>query len=496
MASKSAVFQKWLYSGLLFLSFAMTASMARANEYRIGLETHVVEINNEDGLFTVDHAKFSDTLMQETVGRWSFTNEDEAYQKYSELTQSLQKKENPRPAPRPLSPTEEDEFSMSPVIVEESFGPVAGEGSPQFVTEDSSRVVWKSTQNWSWQWEQQYAAWISKELTPDFFSRYNISTDCADVAIGLRWIFSRIHGLPVGNSLAASGRLFTNESFKKSWSTLATAKEWHKDQLFLAALDYIMDGAYTKSLLIDSYPVAITPKTFLPGVYHLQFHDRGGHTMIVKKVQGALLSPPLQMLQSTLPRAPRKLKASAYHMSEVPFGAGFLRQRWLVKSGGTWELLSSEAHPDFSYEQWEEDFLSASSSSSFSGAIKARVLGKVNPMKDYRSSSTLWTQKINERAKIVVDGYATCSQTPCAVGTEAFDEWSTFVRDEKLLDLTRLIDDLAKDSPQVQTEWNKILKKTFSLEGKSVSLEQLVTKILEGRLNGDPGVTPTQRWGF
>ncbi|RYZ82103.1 MAG: hypothetical protein EOP06_22245, partial [Proteobacteria bacterium] len=115
-------------------------------------------------------------------------------------------------------------------------------------------TIWKATQRWSWDWEKKYADWISTDITPDFFQKHNIATDCADVAYATRWIFARMNGLPAANRISGSGGLLTNESLRKQWTSLPTAKEWHQDRRFLTALNYLLNEGYTHSLVRDSYP--------------------------------------------------------------------------------------------------------------------------------------------------------------------------------------------------------------------------------------------------
>lgn len=61
-----------------------------------------------------------------------------------------------------------------------------------YLTEVKDQVLWKHTQEWSWDWEIKYGEWVTQNITIDFFQKYNIPTDCADLAYIARWIFSRI----------------------------------------------------------------------------------------------------------------------------------------------------------------------------------------------------------------------------------------------------------------------------------------------------------------
>lgn len=82
------------------------------------------------------------------------------------------------------------------------------------VTEALESVIWPVTQQWNMEWESRYANWIESEVNSDYFIEHQFATDCADVALALRWIFARDNGLPAGNKLAGSGNLFTQSSVK------------------------------------------------------------------------------------------------------------------------------------------------------------------------------------------------------------------------------------------------------------------------------------------
>lgn len=461
--------------------------------------TKSLHLTKESGVYVLDIFKHSEETMQERLLHRTFLDEREALTAFATERAVLEALADPPPplAPRPpLKPGEEEEEPMAePVVV--SGAPY--DFSPRFVTEDKSKVIWKATKLWTWDWEVQYAEWVSKEIDPAFFSRYGISTDCADVAIGLRWIFARMHGLTAGNTLAASNRLFTQASFKKSWANLPRAQEWHRDQVFMAALDYVMDGAYTKTLMLDSYPIKIQPGIFLPGVHHLQFHSEGAHTMLVKIANPRSgFTAPLQLLQSTLPRKVRDLTWTGYHISKQPdYDGGFLRIRHVIFANGTWSLKPAEEHSDFSEEQFEEEFMSGHAG--FSSAVKAHLLGKVDGAKEFTTSLKLLKEGIANRAKAATDGFLACQTLDCRPGTAAYQEWSTPVRDAKLKDLTNLVMGLVRQNLRkttVKEGWDEFLRSQLRVNNKRYPMKTIIENIVTDRLVGDPRATLEVRWGL
>lgn len=488
---KNPVLSLLLTGFLLFSTSAFAQFHDRSARFEQKGFLVTLDLTLESGRYVLDIHRHSEEVMQERTFHAVYADEATAIAAFEAQRAVLSALADPPP---PVDPNAEEDLADAPVVV--AAAPY--DYSPRFVTEDKTKSIWKATQLWNWEWEIRYAQWVSQEIDGQFFSRYGIATDCADVAIGLRWIFARIHGLPVGNTLAASGRLFTHASFKKSWSGLARGKLWHDDALFLAALDYIMDGAYTKTLLLDSYPIRIRADVFLPGVHHLQFHAQGGHTMLVKSVKAGAFASPLQLLQSTLPRKVRDLAPTGYHISTQPqYNGGFLRARQLVVSGGQWVLAAAEAHPDFSEEQYEEEFMKGHAG--FSSAVKAHLLGKIDGAKEFTTSLKLLREAIESRLKVVSDGYLACQRIDCRPGTEGYEEWSTPVRDSKLKDLTKLVVALARQNSSrnsVKTAWSEFTKLQVRINDVRYPMGRILENILNDRLVGDPGQTPEARWGL
>ena len=143
--------------------------------------------------------------------------------------------------------------------------------------EVESERIWDVRNQWSEAWMQKYSDWIRDEFNKDFYLKYNIKTDCADVIYSTHWIFARMHGLPMATTMTGSHTLFTQDSMKKEWVKLATHNEWHKDERFLAALNYILRNSFTGTLRIDAYPIAISKNTFREGTIYLTH----GHAMII-----------------------------------------------------------------------------------------------------------------------------------------------------------------------------------------------------------------------
>ncbi len=134
---------------------------------------------------------------------------------------------------------------------------------------DNNKNLWEVKNRWSQEWENKFSAWISENVNEDFFVKYGLSTDCADAVLGIRWIFARIHSLPVANHISISSTLFTHLSMPKNWRKIPKGDVWHQDKLFMTALNYVMRLANTRTMLLDAYPVELTRRGLQVGSFVL-----------------------------------------------------------------------------------------------------------------------------------------------------------------------------------------------------------------------------------
>ncbi len=300
--------------------------------------------------------------------------------------------------------------------------------------------IWPAQFQWDLAWEKNYEAWVKANFHADFFIENQIATDCADAAIALRWIFSRIHFLPAAQTLAGSSFLFTNEMVHDLWRDLPTHEDWRQDQRFRAALDYILKNTYTHSLMKDLYPIAIRRDSFHPGTVILNLYDQEtGHTEIIADLATDENAPePIRVLASDVPRDVRRL--NEYPMQDwglfpIRRKSGFHRFRWPVQTPNGPTLQPEDQMPYFSEEQFSESF--ARERPTLTEAVIYRLFPRWNP--DYslfmRSLVEQTLQRFQARVKIVSDGFTYCSRNDCAEGTAGWEAWSTPSRDQAILRL-------------------------------------------------------------
>lgn len=365
--------------------------------------------------------------------------------------------------------------------------------------------LWQAENEWNSDWEIAYGQWVAKNLTPNFMVDIQLPTDCADVAYTLRWVFARIHKLPMAIHLGGSGQLFTNESVKKEWLNLPQDTDWKKDRRFRAALMYLLRNTYTHTLMKDSYPLAINSTILTPGSHHLSLHGASGHTMVVNTVN-APDSLPITLLYSTTPVQVRELFSTFYQVVEAPtlYQSGFYKIRWARKNQKDWQLLPAQSIAGYSEEQFHlPDDDGKSSTPHF-----LKIFKLLNPNFSFEmlleKSFYELQDRIRDRIKIVEDGYAYCQTHMCDPGSAGDEDWSTPSRDKRLEQLHASMNlaanFLSGTDSDLYLQWRtkvaqESVVKTFVISGEAYSLTQITIALVHHLTQTDPRLPIAQRWG-
>ena len=371
------------------------------------------------------------------------------------------------------------------------------------VSDKKNNNLWVAQYAWSDEWENKYADWLKKEITADFYMKYNFPTDCADALIGFRWIFARTHSLPVANTVSDTGSLFGQFSMRKKWENLPTSYNWYDDQLFLAALNYVMDMTSTRTIMqTDGFHVGITKKGLRAGTFIVSQTNGSGHMRTITEnyfdEPGVM---PLFTHSSTAPREVRPLYRETFIDQAWPIRGTreIMAFRWPIVRGSSWSLTEKTNDPRYSAEQ-------------FSTALQGQyysfiqfVLSRVKPSFDpYGLVSTGTTDLVNYttiRVKIVRDGYEFCRTHNCAPGTQAYEDWSTPNRDSKYLIKFNEMEDLIKAfdpaNPGLYVSWINSLNNTvMDVEGYNLSLAQIKTLLEKKKMSFNPSDPILRRWGL
>jgi hypothetical protein len=351
-------------------------------------------------------------------------------------------------------------------------------------------VLWETRNQWSQDWEDKFGKWVEAEADADFYMRNQIATDCADVAYSLRWIFSRINGLPAGANLGGSSMFMTNETVRPEWAKLPTSTEWNKDQRFLKALNYLLDMTYTHTLWDNSFPVALNRHDLISGSYHLNLHDSSGHTQIIRWFDQDS-KVPFITLNSTTPRKVRQLMEMMLSADfPKPGQSGLLRFRWPVKTAAGISLKRSVDMPGYSLEQF-----SMKSQKEFTIAL----FEKMGYATDVNAISELLLKDIigqmNTRIDIVKEGAEKCKKTDCRPGTDGYEDWSTPSRDARIAGKMATMESLVIRSSGSEVQNPLLNKEILSIEGTVWSLKALLWNWKHEVYSSDPMDSESRRWG-
>lgn len=374
------------------------------------------------------------------------------------------------------------------------------ENIPQTMTEVQNRSVWEVKNQWSWEWEQKYAEWITQNSDLDFFEKLNIATDCADAVIAYRWIFARINFLPVAQNIGIGKGYITQDTMKKEWLSIPSDPDWKKDKRFFKALDYVQITTYTGTLLADSYPLDLTREAFIPGFHYLG----NGHSMLSL---GIIDNKSIQFNSSTVPREVRELILldlfdEDHYTKDM---TGLMRMKWPVKKNNSWSLTEKTLMPFYGLSQYSQDLLNNEYESTKFG-IYLKLGLKFTSLDVYRTGMTSLLLQFLYRTMYVINGFNTCSQIDCSPGTQNYEDHSTFSRDKRMHKLATRIVQLKYENEDTDPEflqlWEEFAPIKFSIKEEATEEEggilysDAVNIWLTQKYSSDPRDSINKRWGL
>lgn len=370
---------------------------------------------------------------------------------------------------------------------------------PSVSTEVRNQSLWKVENEWSWEWEKKYAEWITENKALDFFLKHNIATDCADSVMAYRWIFARIHKLPVAQQTTVSKELITQDTMKKAWLSVPTHEDWEKDQRFFKALDYVQLVTYTKTLYKDGYALDLIRDAFIPG-----FHYVGnGHSMVSI---GIIDNKHMMFNSSTMPREVRELFPMDYFTDELYTEAtgGLMRMKWPYKKEGKWVLTDKKKMPYYGTGQYSKDLLNNEFESAKIG-IYLKLGMEFTKFDLFKTSIESGFMQLYNRVETVLDGIEVCRKQDCSPGTSHYEDYSTFSRDKRiwkyLSNAWKLLEENSAD-PQFTNLWNEYSELGINISGWEydddmyiLSYKQLMEIWKNKKYTSDPRDSLQKRWG-
>ena len=373
----------------------------------------------------------------------------------------------------------------------------------QVLDEKANSQIWPTIRDWSPLWEDAYAAWLGREITSDFFIRHNIPVDCADAGIGMRWIFSRIYGLPVANTLADTNTIFGNFSMRSAWAKYPTSQNWYTDKLFLTALNYIMDLTSTRTILkYDGLPVRVSREGLNAGSFIIQYINNSGHLRTI--TENNFDNPnelPVYLKSATSPREIRALFREPLVDQAWPIQGirEIMAFRWPIKKDGRWTLMPRTSDYRYSLESYDRNLQNRYST--FMQFVLERTNPSFNPSGLIITGITDVKSYLNVRIAIVRDGYNYCRSHGCPLNSRSYDDWSTPSRDRnmkgKFIEMENLMGMFVEMNPDILEQWADELQNTWvNIEGRDINLKMIRRLFVNGLVSSNPNDSIEKRWGF
>jgi hypothetical protein len=314
----------------------------------------------------------------------------------------------------------------------------------------SSAALWQAEREWSEAEEAGFAAFVETEVDPDFFVRAGLAHDCADILYGLRWIYARERGLPVA-ATAVEGGLIGHWSAR--FGPVDRRRSWTRDPNFLEALRFVFGMTGTRTLPVDTYPVAIGREHLRAGVVYREEN----HAYVVAQVVLDGTEPhPLVTWESTMPPAVRPLRNGVFAPSapQAGSGDGLRRFRWVEKTRAGWQLVPLERQPGYSEEQFSTAFVSGHP---YAESVARRLEPEQAPPIVQALRYLAQVERLaRERVPIVLAGHRACAKTgdngACREGGALWELYSTPNRDARMLGYLARVRALV-EAREVEPEW-------------------------------------------
>ena len=291
---------------------------------------------------------------------------------------------------------------------------------------ETSLQVWKvGNRRWTVEEESRFAKWVEENITEDFFIRYKIPVDCADVPYAARWIYARIARLPAA-ATTKDNKLIGHWSTE--WAKLPTHSDWHKDLRFRKALLHMLSETTTRTFPLDTYPVRIDPGSITPGTGFFITESHSG--IIGRVILDGSTTHPLQTWEATSPAKLQKLNERDFLTTrpESTIYSGLVKFRWPIFENGQWKYLPPEKHPFYSLEQYSPAF--SEGHTDFVEAVAKRIdPTDYDPRDKMQKVLNKTVQYIQERVPIVLEGFERCQKGGCPEGSDLWEIHSTPGRD-------------------------------------------------------------------
>lgn len=374
----------------------------------------------------------------------------------------------------------------------------------------STATVWNATQVWTEEKENQFAEFIEKEFSTDFFTNplsvgYGIPTDCADALYIARAIFAWKNSLPIQ---------FTHPNGGAIRNSMTQWDHQPPEQRLRSFLNFIGEVANTTTMINDTYPVKIDPKYFKAGVIYLsppltdyekaRTKQSGGHAEIVKSVDPTGY---IRTMGSTTPKLVRNLTShrNPVHAPVVDRG-GFRRFKQPQHFSMNTMSIEGFGLDQFTMGEWQPLYLlSRKKIYLWNEAIRAKLRTQAPTFEDrvdvvVESICDIY----KSRVEIVKAAWSKVQSrgNRCLRGSE-YDDYSTPKKDARIKEAYKQLDDMYKwrklDGGNHNIKDAKELLQKCVVEywpGYTADTWELFLRMIDGRIVSDPNFSPAVRWGW
>jgi hypothetical protein len=357
--------------------------------------------------------------------------------------------------------------------------------------------LWVPIKNaWEQTDEDAYSAWFAEQTT-DFNQDTGLIADCADTGLLFRWVYARQNLLPIANSLSGSGKLFGHFSSNAAWDALPTNADWKQDERFKAAMRYLFNNSYTRTVVSDIYPTVISPAYVRPGSMFMIIRPTDGHTQTVHDV-----NPNYGIITfwGNEPASESVFESALLIEIQNKMTIGMWRQPRQVttSSGSAWELIPANQMPGYSTAQFSQVF---NSNGEMNDWLNSQLGVHETDSARLQVLEKAFEQGLQMRLLITAESIPFCIVSPCSKTSANYDNYSTFSRDAKLIseqqEIAGLITKMGPDSSAVNNFEQNVGDEGEVIEGSGLTYLALVTDpTLLPKLNSDPRVSYEARWGI
>ncbi|WP_022950767.1 hypothetical protein [Leucothrix mucor] len=377
--------------------------------------------------------------------------------------------------------------------------------------------VWTAQNQWSQAWEVKYQQWVAQNFKTDFFmdpkkpAYYQLSHDCADAIYFMRLAFAYENKLPFAiNNIMRKGEFLDNNM--RTWDGQSEV------QRVRSFMKYVADRVGTRSLHLDTYPVALAD--LKAGDVYV---EPGSHSYILTGITETGVT---SILSSTTPASPKHM----VHLYAFPFFIpqdkanmrdGYRRFKWP-------QMVAKpmQQQPGFSAEQYQIAENVQYNYVAFTDIVAQKLRRRPEPLQE-KATRVLYglCAFAKERVNYVNDGLNHLrkirSQGRQCMNRTEYDYYSTPSRDKRLKMYFNEVEKIAYAGgalkrneisiellaraifhPEIPGHLNAELNKFCGLaayptnQNRSINLRQLWGNLKAGRVSSDPHASIENRWGL